>query len=117
MMPVLTGQFSIVKGSIVDVAMDSPFPGAAPPAQVRMTLGTTMPSAMADIIVGSNAGAHITLVGTPTGGIGEVVTGGAGAIINQVTTGVVAMSTGVGAAWFGCGLGPTSVFGLPVMLN
>ena len=117
MMPVLTGQFSIVKGSIVDVAMDTPFPGAAPPAQVRMTLGTSMPSAMADIIVGSNAGAHITLVGTPTGGIGEVVTGGAGAIINQVTTGVVAMSTGVGAAWFGCGLGPTSVFGLPVMLN
>lgn len=117
LMPVVTGQFSIVKGSIVDVAMDLPFPGAAPPAQVRMCVGSSRPAAMADIVTGTSAGGHMTMVATPTGGIGEVVTAGSGAIINQVTTGVISHGVGVGFAAFGCALGPTQIYGLPVMLN
>ena len=116
-MPVVTGQFSIVKGSIVDVTMDLPFPGSAPPAQVRMAIGSSMPAAMADIVTGTSSGGHMTLVASPTGGIGEVVTSGSGAIINQVTTGVISHGVGVGFAAFGCALGPTQIYGLPVMLN
>jgi len=56
-------------------------------------------------------------VASPTGGIGEVVTSGSGAIINQVTTGVISHGVGVGFAAFGCALGPTQIYGLPVMLN
>ena len=116
-MPVITGQYSIVKGSIVDVTMDLPFPGASPPAQVRLSLGQSMPTAMADIVTGSSAGGHMTLVASPTGGIGEVVTAGKGAIINQCTSGIISYGVGVGFSAFGTALGATQIYGLPVMLN
>ena len=117
MMPVITGQFSIVKGSIVDVTMDAPFPGVSPPAHVRLSLGTTMPTAMADIVTGATPGGHMTLVASPTGGIGEVVTAAKGAIINQVTSGIASYGVGVGFSAFGTGLGACQIYGLPVMLN
>ena len=116
-MPVITGQYSIVKGSIVDVTMDLPFPGASPPAQVRLSLGQSMPTAMADIVTGASAGGHMTLVASPTGGIGEVVTAGKGAIINQCTSGIISYGVGVGFSAFGTALGATQIYGLPVMLN
>ena len=106
-----------VKGAIVDVTMDLPFPGPTPPAQIRMSVGQAQPSAMADIVTGASPGAHMTMVATPTGGIGEIVTGGSGAIINQVTTGLVSYGVGTGLAALGSALGPTQIYGLPVMLN
>jgi len=113
----VTGQYSLVKGAIVDVAMDLPFPGPTPASQIRMTVGQNSPSAMADIVTGGSPGAHMTMVATSTGGIGEIVTGGQGAIINQVTTGLVSYGVGTGLAALGSGLGPTQIYGLPVMLN
>ena len=113
----VTGQYSLVKGAIVDVAMDLPFPGPTPASQIRMTVGQNNPSAMADIVTGGSPGAHMTMVATSTGGIGEIVTGGQGAIINQVTTGLVSYGVGTGLAALGSGLGPTQIYGLPVMLN
>ena len=113
----VTGQYSLVKGAIVDVAMDLPFPGPTPASQIRMTVGQSGPSAMADIVTGGSPGAHMTMVATSTGGIGEIVTGGQGAIINQVTTGLVSYGVGTGLAALGAGLGPTQIYGLPVMLN
>ena len=114
---VVTGQYSLVKGAIVDVTMDLPFPGPTPPAHIRMAVGTAQPSAMADIVTGGSPGAHMTLVATPTGGIGEIVTAGSGAIINQVTTGLCSYGVGTGLAALGSALGPTQIYGLPVMLN
>ena len=114
---VVTGQYSLVKGAIVDVTMDAPFPGVTPPAQIRMGVGNSKPAAMADLITGGSPGAHVTLLATPKGGIAEVVTGGTGAIINQCTTGLVSYGVGTGLAALGSGLGPTQIYGLPVMLN
>ena len=114
---VVTGQYSLVKGAIVDVTMDAPFPGVTPPAHIRMSVGNTKPGAMADIVTGGSPGAHMTMIATPTGGIGEIVTGGSGAIINQCTTGLVSYGVGTGLAALGSGLGPTQIYGLPVMLN
>ena len=116
-MPVFTGSYSLVNGSIVDICMDAPMGSVSPAMHVRMSLGTKTAAGMADIVAGSNAGAHMTLVSTPTGGIGEIVTGGSGAIVNQVTTGLLSHGCGTGLAAFGCALGPTQIYGLPVMLN
>ena len=59
----------------------------------------------------------MTLVASPTGGIGEVVTAGKGAIINQCTSGIISYGVGVGFSAFGTALGATQIYGLPVMLN
>lgn len=115
-MPVFTGSYSLVNGSIVDITMDVPV-SSSPSMHVRMALGTSTACGMADIVTGSSAGAHMTLVATPTGGIGEIVTSGSGAIVNQVTSGLLSMGCGTGLAAFGCALGPTQIYGLPVMLN
>lgn len=116
-MPVFTGSYSLVNGSIVDITMDVPPGSVSPSMHVRMALGTSTSAGMADIVTGSSAGAHMTLVATPTGGIGEIVTSGSGAIVNQVTSGLLSHGCGTGLAAFGCALGPTQIYGLPVMLN
>ena len=116
-MPVFTGSYSLVNGSIVDITMDAPMGSISPSMHVRMALGTKTAAGMADIVTGSNSGAHMTLVATPTGGIGEIVSSGSGAIVNQVTSGLLSMGCGTGLAAFGCALGPTQIYGLPVMLN
>ena len=100
----LTGQFAIVKGSIVDITADLPFPGMAPPTQIRISVGTQMPSSFADIMVGSQNAFHATFIAAPTGVIAEFVPSGA-----------YVVNTGYLAA--GCAMGPTQIFGLPVLLN
>ena len=112
-----TGQYSLVNGSIVDMTMDGAAISPSPSMHVRLALGNVKPAGMADIVTGSQAGAHMTLVATPTGGIGEIVTGGSGAIVNQVTSGLLSHGCGTGLAAFGCALGPCQIYGLPVMLN
>lgn len=116
-MKTFSGSYSLVNGSIVDITMDASVGSVSPPMHVRMALGTSTACGMADIITGSNAGAHMTLVATPTGGIGEICTSGSGAIVNQVSSGLLSHGCGTGLAAFGCALGPTQIYGLPVMLN
>ncbi len=112
----LSGQFSIVKGAIMDVTTDTPGIGM-PAAQVRMSLATQSPTTIADIIAGSQAGVHFTFVSSPTGGIGEIVASGSGAIINQVSTGVASYGVSTGFMAVGCAVGPNQVYGLPLLLN
>ena len=112
----LSGQFSIVKGAIMDVTTDTPGVGM-PAAQVRMSLATQSPTTIADIITGSSAGVHFTFVSSPTGGIGEIVASGSGAIINQVSTGVASYGVSTGFMAVGCAVGPNQVYGLPLLLN
>lgn len=112
----LSGQFSIVKGAIMDVTTDTPGVGM-PAAQVRMSLATQSPTTIADIITGSTSGVHFTFVASPTGGIGEIVASGSGAIINQVSTGVASYGVGTGFMATGCAVGPHQVYGLPLLLN
>ena len=57
----LTGQFSIVKGCIIDITTDLPFPAVAPPTQIRISVGQTKPSSMADILAGSQNSFHAPL--------------------------------------------------------
>ena len=116
-MATIAGQYSIVKGAIVDVTTDQPFPGATPAAQVRLTLANTMPTTIADIMTGGQPAVHFTFVSTPTGGIGEIVTCASGAIINQTTTGLCSYGVNTGFAAFGCAVGPNQVYGLPLLLN
>lgn len=116
-MPVFTGQYSIVKGTILDLTTDLPFPGITPPNQVRIGIGMTMPTAMVDLISGSNAGMRMEMVTNPTGGIGEIVTSGFGANIIQVTSGIMTHGVGTGFSSFGTALGPCQIYGLPLLLN
>jgi len=113
----ISGQFNIVKGAIIDVTTDLPFPGATPPAHVRMSVAQSMPTTMADIITGSSPGVHFTFVASPTGGIGEIVASSSGAIVNQVTTGLASYGVGTGFMSTGCAVGPHQVYGLPLLLN
>ena len=116
-MPVFTGQYSIVKGTILDLTTDLPFPGITPPNQIRIGIGQTMPTAMVDLLSGSNAGMRMEMVTNPTGGIGEIVTSGYGANIIQVTSGIMTHGVGTGFSSFGTALGPCQIYGLPLLLN
>ena len=116
-MSTLSGQYNIVKGAIVDVTTDQPGIGSVPAAQIRMSIANVVPTAFADIMTGGQPGVHFTFVSTPTGGIGEIVTCGSGAIINQTTTGLCSYGVNTGFAAFGCAVGPNQVYGLPLLLN
>ena len=111
----LTGQFSMVKGAIVDITTDLPFPAIAPPAQVRITVGQTMPGSMADVLTGSQNCFHATFITAPTGVIAEFVP--QGAIINQCNNGMGAYVVNSGYLAVGCSAGPCQGFGLPILLN
>ena len=111
----LTGQFSIVKGCIIDITTDLPFPAVAPPTQIRISVGQTKPSSMADILAGSQNSFHATFISAPTGVIAEFVP--QGAIINQCNTGMGAYVVNAGYMAVGCSAGPCQIFGLPVLLN
>ena len=111
----LTGQFNLVKGCIVDITTDLPFPGVAPPAQVRITVGQQMPGSMADVLAGSQNCFHATFISAPTGVIAEFVP--QGAIINQCNNGLGAYVVNNGYMAVGCSAGPCQIFGLPVLLN
>ena len=111
----LTGQFTMCKGAIVDITTDLPFPGVAPPTQVRISVGQQMPSSMADILAGSQNSFHATFISAPTGVIAEFVP--QGAIINQCNNGLGAYVVNNGYMAVGCAAGPCQVFGLPVLLN
>ena len=111
----LTGQFALVKGCIVDITTDLPFPGVAPPAQVRITVGQTLPGSMADVLAGSQNCFHATFISAPTGVIAEFVP--QGAIINQCNNGLGAYVVNSGYMAVGCSSGPCQIFGLPVLLN
>ena len=117
MLPVFTGQYSIVKGMILDMTTDLPFPGVTPPNQIRIGIGNTMPTAMVDLLSGANAGMRMEMVTNPTGGIGEIITSGFGANIIQVTSGIMSHGVGTGFSSFGTALGPCQLYGLPLMLN
>ena len=111
----LTGQFSLVKGAIVDITTDTPFPAVSPPTQTRVCISTAVPGSMNDIIAGSVSGVHNTFIAAPTGVITEFVT--AGNIMNQVVSGMASYSVGTGYMAVGCGFGPNQVYGLPLLLN
>jgi len=111
----ITGQFNIVRGAILDVTMDIPFPSVAPPNQTRVCIGNVMPASMNDLLIGGSSGIHSTFVLSPTGVISEFVTNGAN--ITTVVTGLLSTTLGTGFMSTGCGLGPHQVFGLPLLLN
>ena len=115
-LPGITGRLSIIKGT--DLTMTAEVPGSSvlPAAQIRMSVGAALPSGMVDVVAGPTGG-HATLVSSPGGGIGEFVTAAGGAIVNQATTGVISYGVGTGIAAFGCGIGPTQIYGLPLLLN
>ena len=96
----LTGQFSLVKGSIVDVVTD--FHSHQFHHQhilVSQCQHTHWP--MNDILTGAISGVHNTFIAAPTGVITEFVT--AGNIMNQVVTGMASYGVGAGYMATGCG--------------
>jgi hypothetical protein len=111
----ITGQFSFVRGSIIDITTDLPFPTIAPPNQTRIGLNTTHPVSFNDILLGSTNGIHSTFILSPTGVISEFCTNGAN--ITTVVTGLLTTSLGTGYMSTGCALGPHQVYGLPLLLN
>ena len=111
----ITGQFSFVRGSIIDITTDLPFPTIAPPNQTRIGLNTVHPVSFNDILLGSTNGIHSTFILSPTGVISEFCTNGAN--ITTVVTGLLTTSLGTGYMSTGCALGPHQVYGLPLLLN
>lgn len=113
----ITGRYSLVKGTILDVATDTPSLGGSltPPTCTRISVGTTQPASINDITTGSNVGIHNTFVAAPTGTITEFVPNGT--LVNQVVTGMISNVVGTGYAATGCTFGPHQVFGLPLLLN
>ena len=111
----ITGQFSFVRGSIIDITTDLPFPTIAPPNQTRIGLNATHPVSFNDILLGSTNGIHSTFILSPTGVISEFCTNGAN--ITTVVTGLLTTSLGTGYMSTGCALGPHQVYGLPLLLN
>ena len=115
-LPGITGRMSIIKGPDLTMTAEVPGTSALPATQIRMSVGASLPSGMVDIVAGTSGG-HATLVACPAGGIGEFVTAGGGAIVNQVTSGVASYGVGTGLFAAGCGVGPTQIYGLPLLLN
>ena len=115
--PGVTGRLSILKGPDITLVGEG-IPGTSilPAAHVRMAVSAAQPCGVVDVITGSTGG-KATVVTTAAGGIGEFVTAAGGAIVNAVTSGTIAYSVGAGIASFGCGVGPTQIYGLPLMLN
>ena len=113
----ITGRFSLVKGTILDVATDTPSLGGSltPPTCTRIAVGTTQPASINDITTGSNVGIHNTFVAAPTGTITEFVPNGT--LVNQVVTGMISNTVGAGYCATGATFGPHQVFGLPLLLN
>ena len=115
-LPGITGRMSIIKGPDLTMTAEVAGTSALPATQIRMSVGSSLPSGMVDIVAGTSGG-HATLVACPAGGIGEFVTAGGGAIVNQVTSGVASYGVGTGLFAAGCGVGPTQIYGLPLLLN
>ena len=115
--PGVTGRLSILKGPDITLVGEG-IPGTSilPAAHVRMAVSAAQPCGVVDVITGTTGG-KATVVTTGAGGIGEFVTAAGGAIVNAVTSGTIAYSVGAGIASFGCGVGPTQIYGLPLMLN
>ena len=115
-LPGITGRLTMMKGPDLTLCAEGVGTNPLPATQIRMSVGASMPSGMVDVVAGTTGG-HATLVAAPGGGIGEFVTGAGGAIVNQVTSGVISYGVGTGIAAFGCGVGPTQIYGLPLLLN
>lgn len=115
-LPAITGRMSLIKGADVVLTSEGTTGSVIPAMQVRMTNGIAQPCGIVDVVTGTTGG-HGTLVTTANGGIGEFVTGGGGAIMNQVTSGVASYGVGTGIMSLGCSVGPTQIYGLPLLLN
>lgn len=111
----LTGSFRIVKGTILELATDVPFPAVAPPMIVRTTVAVTQPGSIHDICIGSTSGVINSFIACPTGVITEFTP--SGSIVNQVVSGMASCSVGAGFMATGCAFGPHQVYGLPLLLN
>jgi len=111
----LTGSFRIVKGTILELATDLPFPAVAPPMIIRTTVALNQPGSIHDICLGTTSGIINSFVACPSGVITEFVP--SGSIVNQVATGMASYSVGAGFMATGCAFGPHQVYGLPLLLN
>lgn len=111
----LTGSFRIVKGTILELATDTPFPSAAPPMIVRTTVATAQPGSIHDICIGTTSGIINSFIACPTGVITEFTP--SGSIVNQVVSGMASYSVGSGFMANGCAFGPHQCYGLPLLLN
>ena len=111
----LTGSFRIVKGTILELATDTPFPSVAPPMIVRTTVATSQPGSIHDICIGTTSGIINSFIACPTGVITEFTP--SGSIVNQVVSGMASYSVGSGFMANGCAFGPHQCYGLPLLLN
>ena len=112
----MTGRLTMIKGPDITICGTGIGTSPLPAAHIRITECKTIPGGIVDIVNGTSGG-HVTMVNTAAGGIGEFCNGGQGAIVNQVTTGLASYSVGTGIMTVGCSVGPTQVYGLPLLLN
>ena len=111
----LTGSFRVVKGTILELATDVPFPAVAPPMIVRTTVAVNQPGSIHDICIGTTSGIINSFIACPSGVITEFTP--SGSIVNQVVSGMASYSVGAGFMATGCAFGPHQVYGLPLLLN
>lgn len=111
----LSGSFRVVKGTILELATDIPFPAVAPPMIVRTTVALNQPGSIHDICLGTTSGIINSFIACPSGVITEFTP--SGSIVNQVVSGMASYSVGAGFMATGCAFGPHQVYGLPLLLN
>lgn len=112
----MTGRLTMIKGPDITICGTGLGTSPLPAAHIRITECATVPGGIVDVVNGT-AGGNVAMVNTASGGIGEFVNGAAGAIVNNVTTGFASYNVGTGVMTAGCSVGPTQIYGLPLLLN
>ena len=115
----ITGRLTMIKGPDVVLQSEGLTGSLLPAFHLRAVAGLTKPCGIVETMKGAVGSVKATIgIGA---GIPSIITErvkGIGAITNSVMgLGTVRYSVTAGKASFGCRAGPTTIFGLPIMLN
>ena len=115
----VTGRLTMIKGPDVVLQSEGLTGSLFPAAYIRSVVGLTKPCGIVETMSGTVGSVRATIgLGK---GIPSIITErikGVGAITNNVMgAGVIRYNVLAGKASFGCRVGPTNVYGLPLMLN
>lgn len=115
----ITGRLTMIKGPDVVLQSEGLTGSLLPAAYIRSVVGTTKPCGIVETMGGTVGSVRATIgVGA---GVPSIITErikGIGAITNSVLgVGTIRYGVTAGKASFGCRVGPTNIYGLPLMLN
>ena len=115
----ITGRLTMIKGPDVVLQSEGLTGSLLPAAYIRSVVGMTKPCGIVETMGGAVGSVRATIgLGK---GVPSIITErikGIGAITNSVLgVGTIRYGVTAGKASFGCRAGPTTIYGLPIMLN